>query len=113
MRTIKALYLVEMQWLDEISDEDNQDIRSEFIGNLIMRDGFKVRYKNIEEYTSDLQSNIKRVFSNNGYTVELKYMQNYAYLEVTALKNKPKYVDYAIAIGLLWGGYRLVGSYLM
>jgi len=102
-----------MQWLDEISDEDNQDLQSEFIGNLIMRDGFKVRYKNIEEYSSSLQEKIKRVFAKNGYSVELTYMQNYAFLEVTALKQKPKYVDYAIAVGLLWGGYRLVASYLL
>ena len=102
-----------MEWLDNVSDEDNQDMRSEFIGNLIMRDGFKVRYTNIEEYTSELQDKIKQVFAKNGYSVELKYMQNYAYLEVTALKKQPKYIDYAIAVGLLWGGYRLVGSYLM
>ena len=102
-----------MQWLDEISDEDNQDLQSEFIGNLIMREGFKVRYKNIEEYSNSLQENIRRVFAKNGYSVELKYMQNYAFLEVTALKQKPKYVDYAIAVGLLWGGYRLVASYLL
>lgn len=102
-----------MEWLDNVSDEDNQDMRSEFIGNLIMRDGFKVRYKNIEEYTSELQDKIKKVFANNGYSIELKYMQNYGFLEVTAVKQKPKYIDYAIAVGLLWGGYRLVGSYLM
>ena len=102
-----------MQWLDEVNDEDNQDLRSEFIGNLIMRDGFKVRYKNIEEYSTGLQDKIKRVFAKNGYSVELKYMQNYAHLEVTALKQKPKYIDYAIALGILWGGYRLVATYLL
>ena len=102
-----------MQWLDEVADEDNQDMRSEFIGNLIMRDGFKVRYKNIEEYSSALQNKVTRVFAKNGYSVELKYLQNYAYLEVTALKQKPKYIDYAIAVGLLWGGYRLVAAYLL
>mgnify|MGYP001199026832 CR=1 FL=1 len=102
-----------MQWIEEVSDEDNQDLRSEFIGNLIMRDGFKVRYKNIEEYSTGLQDNIKLIFSKKGYSVELKYMQNYAYLEVTAIKQKPKYIDYAIAVGLLWGGYRLVTSYLL
>ena len=102
-----------MQWLEEVADEDNQDIRSEFIGNLIMQEGFKVRYKNIEEYSSALQDKITRVFAKNGYSVTMKYMQNYAYLEVTALKQKPKYIDYAIAVGLLWGGYRLVTSYLL
>jgi uncharacterized membrane protein YfhO len=102
-----------MQWLDKVADEDNQDMRSEFIGNLIMREGFKVRYNNIEEYSSSLQEKITRVFANTGFSVELKYLQNYAYLEVTALKQKPKYVDYAIAVGLLWGGYRFVASYLL
>jgi len=102
-----------MDWLDDVADEDNQDLRPEFIGNLIMREGFKVRYKNIEEYTSALQDKIQRVFAQNGYTVELKYLQNYSFLEVTAIKQKPKYVDYAIAVGLLWGSYRLVASYLL
>ena len=102
-----------MQWLDEVADEDNQDLRSEFIGNLIMREGFKVRYKNIEEYTTTLQNKIERVYSKQGYSVELKYMQNYAHLEVTAVKKKPKYIDYAIAVGLLWAGYRLATSYLL
>ena len=111
--TIKPLQLIKMQWLDNVADEDNQDMRSEFIGNLIMRDGFKVRYTNIEEYSSALQGKITRVFAKHGYSVELKYLQNYAYLEVTAIKEKPKYVDYAIAVGLLWGGYRLVASYLL
>lgn len=102
-----------MEWLNDVADEDNQDLRSEFIGNLIMREGFKVRYNNIEEYTSALQEKIQRVFAQNGYSVELKYLQNYSFLEVTAIKQKPKYVDYAIAVGLLWGGYRLVTSYLL
>ena len=104
--------MTKMEWLNKVADEDNQDLRSEFIGNLIMRDGFKVRYTNIEEYSSSLQDKIKRVFAQNGYSVELKYMQNYAHLEVTALKQKPKYIDYAIAVGLLWGAYRLVETYL-
>ena len=102
-----------MQWLDEVADEDNQDMRSEFIGNLIMREGFKVRYKNIEEYTTALQNKIARIYSKHGYSVELKYMQNYAYLEVTAIKKEPKYIDYAIAVGFLWAGYRLAASYLL
>jgi predicted butyrate kinase (DUF1464 family) len=102
-----------MEWLDSVADEDNQDLRSEFIGNLIMRDGFKVRYKNIEEYSSALQNKIHKVFSKHGYSVELKYMQNYAHLEVTAIKQKPKYLDYAIAVGILWGAYRFVSSYLL
>jgi hypothetical protein len=102
-----------MEWLNDVADEDNQDMKSEFIGNLIMREGFKVRYINIEEYSSALQDKILKVFSKNGYSVELKYMQNYAHLEVTAIQQKPKYLDYAIAVGILWGAYRFVSSYLL
>tara|TARA_B110000858_G_scaffold196245_1_gene254576 strand:+ start:1142 stop:1447 length:306 start_codon:yes stop_codon:yes gene_type:complete len=96
-----------MEWLDKISDEQNQDLKSEFIGNLIMQDGFKVRYTNIEEYTSVLQNKITKIFAKNGYNAELNYMQNYAYLEITAIKKKPKYIDYALALGLFYGIYRL------
>tara|TARA_B110000977_G_scaffold196543_2_gene277102 strand:- start:206 stop:514 length:309 start_codon:yes stop_codon:yes gene_type:complete len=102
-----------MDWLNDVAEENNQDLKSEFIGNLIMRDGFKVRYTNIEEYSSSLQDKIKRVFAKNGFSVELKYMQNYAFLEVTAIKQNPKYIDYAIAIGVLWASYRFVASYLL
>lgn len=102
-----------MDWLSSVTDDNNQDIVHEFIGNLIMRDGFKVRYKNIEEYSSQLQHKIQNVFAQNGYSAELNYRQNYGYLEVTAIKQKPKYVDYAIAIGILWGVYRLAATYLM
>jgi len=101
-----------MEWLS-ITDDDNQDMHHEFIGNLIMQDGFKVRYKNIEEYSTKLQEKIERVFSQNGYSANMNYMQNYAYLEVTAIKQKPKYVDYAIAVVVLWGVYRLSASYLL
>jgi len=101
-----------MEWL-QISEQDNQDMTYEFIGNLIMRDGFKVRYTNIEEYTSGLQNKIKQVFSKQGYDTELTYKQNYAYLEVTAIKKKAKYLDYAIAVGVLWASYRFVASYLL
>ena len=102
-----------MEWLNNIVDEDNQDLRSEFIGNLIMRDGFKVRYKNIDEYSTTLQNKIERIFAKNGYSTEMTYMQNYGHLEVTAIKLKPKYVDYAIVVGILWGGYRLMATYLL
>ena len=102
-----------MQWLIEVADEDNQDMRSEFIGNLIMRDGFKVRYKILRSTAASCKTKLQRVFAKNGYSVELKYMQNYAFLEVTAIKQNPKYIDYAIAIGVLWGGYRFVASYLL
>ena len=77
-----------MEWLDEVADEQNQDLKSEFIGNLIMQDGFKVRFTNIEEYTSALQKKITKIFAKNGFHIELNYMQNYAYLEVTAIRKK-------------------------
>jgi len=101
-----------MDWL-AITDQDNQDMTHEFIGNLIMQDGFKVRYKNIEEFSSELQEKIKKIFKHNGYDTKLKYLQNYAYCEVTALKAKTKYIDYAIAVGILWGFYRISIMYLL
>ena len=95
-----------MDWL-AINDQDNQDMNHGFIGNLIMRNGFKVRYKNIEEYSSELQMKIKKVFKKNGYETKLTYLQNYAYCEVTALEAKTKYLDYAIAVGTIWAFYRI------
>jgi hypothetical protein len=101
-----------MEWLS-ITNEENQDMHHEFIGNLIMKNGFKVRYNNIEEYSSVLQEKIKRVFAQNGYSTNMIYMQNYSYLEVTAIKQAPKYVDYAIAVVVLWAGYRVLALYLL
>ena len=101
-----------MEWLN-ITDDDNQDMKHEFIGNLIMQDGFKVRYNNIEEYSTALQTKIHKIFAKHGYSITLNYRQNYAFCEVTAIKEKPKFVDYAIAVLCLWGVYRLSISYLL
>ena len=101
-----------MEWLP-ITDEDNQDMSHEFLGCLIMQDGFKVRYRNIEEYTDELQKKIKKIYKKNGYEASLKYMQNFAYCEVTAIKSKPKYIDYALATVAVWGVYRIISMYLI
>jgi len=69
------------------------------------------------DYTT--KYNLKKLISNSLYlfsflySVELKYMQNYARLEVTAIKQKPKYIDYAIAVGILWATYRFAAAYLL
>ena len=95
-----------MDWL-EIQSDDNQDIQYEFIGNLIMRDGFKVRYTQVELYTDDLRAEIQRVFGKNGYDVSIKYNNTYAYCEVTAIKKKNVYGDVAIACAIAWAIYRV------
>ena len=95
-----------MDWL-EIQSDDNQDIQHEFIGNLIMRDGFKVRYTEVELYTDDLRAEIQRVFGKNGYNVSIKYNNTYAYCEVTAIKKKNIYGDVAMACAIAWAIYRV------
>jgi hypothetical protein len=95
-----------MDWL-EIQSDDNQDMHYEFIGNLIMRDGFKVRYKEVELYTDELREVIKNKFASKGYDVSIKYNNTYAYCEVTAVKKKNVYGDVAIAVAIAWAIYRV------
>ena len=95
-----------MDWL-EIQSDDNQDIHYEFIGNLIMRDGFKVRYTEVELYTDDLRAEIQRVFGKKGYNVSIKYNNTYAYCEVTAIKKKNIYGDIAMFVAIAWAIYRV------
>ena len=95
-----------MDWL-EIQSDDNQDIHHEFIGNLIMRDGFKVRYTQVELYTDDLRAEIQRVFGKKGYNVSIKYNNTYAYCEVTAIKKKNVYGDIAMFVAIAWAIYRV------
>lgn len=95
-----------MDWL-EIQSDDNQDIHYEFIGNLIMRDGFKVRYTEVELYTDDLRAEIQRVFGKKGYNVSIKYNNTYAYCEVTAIKKKNIYGDIAMFVAVAWAIYRV------
>ena len=94
-----------MDWLD-IESEENQDMCFEYLGALIMRDGFKVRYKEIELYTDMLREKIIRVFGANGYTVSIKYNNTFAYCEVTAVKKENRYGDIAMSVAIAWAIYR-------
>jgi hypothetical protein len=95
-----------MDWLEIVSDE-NQDMHHEFIGSLIMSDGFKVRYKEVELYTDDLRNEIQRVFGSNGYRVSIKYNNVFGYCEVTAVKEKKRYLDVAMVVAVSWAIYRV------
>lgn len=95
-----------MDWLDIPSDE-NQDMHHEFIGSLIMKDGFKVRYKQVELYTDALQNEIKRIYGEHGYSVTIKYSNTYAYCEVTAVKKPNIYGDIAMFVAVAWAIYRV------
>jgi len=95
-----------MDWL-KIEDQDNQDMSHEFIGNLIMQEGFKVRYNNVEVYSENLRNEFLKVFGKNGYSISIIYKNNFAYCEITALRKKNKYMDYALALAGVWGTYRL------
>tara|TARA_B110000858_G_scaffold198495_1_gene265740 strand:- start:6908 stop:7213 length:306 start_codon:yes stop_codon:yes gene_type:complete len=97
-----------MDWL-EIQSDDNQDIHHEFIGNLIMRDGFKIRYVQVELYTDELREDIENTFASKGYDVSIKYNNTYAYCEVTAVKKKNLYGDMALVAAIAWAIYRVYG----
>jgi len=94
-----------MDWL-EIQSDENQDMSHEFIGALIMRDGFKVRYKEVELYTDSLRDDIQKMFGSHGYDVSIKYNNTYAYCEVTAIKKKNRYGDIAMFAAIAWAIYR-------
>lgn len=96
-----------MEWL-KISSQENQDMDFEFIGNLIMQDGFKVRYTNVEVYSETLRSLLKETFKKKGYSISITYRNDFAYCEVTAIKKNPRYLDYAVFVAAIWGLYRLV-----
>ena len=95
-----------MDWL-EITSDENQDMCHEFIGCLIMKDGFKVRYKQVELYTDALREEIKRIFGKHGYSVSIKYNNTYAYCEVIAVKKGNIYGDIAICVAVAWAIYRV------
>tara|TARA_B110000008_G_scaffold97085_1_gene99622 strand:- start:284 stop:592 length:309 start_codon:yes stop_codon:yes gene_type:complete len=95
-----------MDWL-EIQSDDNQDMHYEFKGSLIMRDGFKVRYKEVEVYSKALRDEIKRVFGKNGYIVNIKYNNTFAYCEVTAVKKDTRYGDIVMLVAMAWAIYRV------
>lgn len=95
-----------MDWLDIESDE-NQDMHHEFIGSLVMRDGFKVRYKEVELYTDELRQLFIRVFREHGYDVSIKYNNTFAYCEVTAVRKENRYGDVAMGVAIAWAIYRV------
>lgn len=90
-----------MEWL-RIEHQDNQDMQYRYIGPLIMKDGFKVRYLNIETYSDDLRSMFVSVFYKNGYEITTKYNNAFAYCEITAVKRKTKYIEVALVICVIW-----------
>lgn len=79
----------------------------EFIGNLIMQDGFKVRYNHVETYSEDLRSKFTSTFRKHGYSASIVYRNDFAYCEITAVKKKKRYLDYAMILAALWALYRL------
>lgn len=95
-----------MQWL-RIEDEHNQDMEHEYIGKLIIEDGFKVRYTNIEVYTDNMREKFESVFKKQGYRIKVKYNNIHASIEITAIKQKNKYLEFAIAVAVAWALYRV------
>jgi len=95
-----------MDWLDITSDE-NQDMHYEFVGSLVMRDGFKVRYREIELYTDDLRDTFRSVFVKHGYDISIKYNNTYAYCEIVAVRKSNRYGDIAMTIAIVWAIYRM------
>lgn len=95
-----------MEWL-KIDSQENQDMAHEFIGNLIMQDGFKVRYTNVEIYSDELRGILTKTFSKQGYTISITYRNDFAFCEVTAIRKRHKYLDYAMIIATLWAAYRI------
>ena len=95
-----------MDWLDIESDE-NQDMHHEFIGSMVMRDGFMVGYKEVELYTDELRQLFIRVFREHGYDVSIKYNNTFAYCEVTAVRKENRYGDVAMGVAIAWAIYRV------
>tara|TARA_B100000683_G_scaffold268472_1_gene303692 strand:- start:137 stop:439 length:303 start_codon:yes stop_codon:yes gene_type:complete len=95
-----------MQWL-RIEDDENQDMEHEYIGELILEDGFKVRYTNVEVYTDSMRQKFESVFKKQGYRIKVKYNNTHASIEITAIKQKTKYLEVAIAVAVGWAVYRV------
>ena len=94
-----------MDWLD-ITEQDNQDMKHEYIGSLILKDGFKVRYTDIEVYSENMRNTFVKIFSKHGYDIRIKYFNTFAYCEITAVRRKHKYIEIALGICLCWGLFR-------
>ena len=96
-----------MDWLDNVNSPSNPDMQGEFIGNLIMKDGFKVRYNGIEVYGDSLRKQLEALYTSKGYVIDVIYNSNFSYCEVTAVKNNKPYLELAAAVILLWAIYRV------
>ena len=72
-----------------------------------MQDGFKVRYTHVEVYSESLRTLFKKTFNNHGYIISIMYRNDYMTCEITALKKKHRYLDYAIILAVLWAIYRV------
>lgn len=95
-----------MEWL-RVEDEHNQDMAHEYIGELIVEDGFKVRYTNVEVYTDSMREKFESLFKKQGYRIKVKYNNTHASIEVTAIKRKTKYLELAMAVAVAWALYRV------
>ena len=95
-----------MEWL-RIEDEHNQDMEHEYIGELILQKGFKVRYTNVEVNTDSMRHMFESIFRKNGYDIKVKYNNTHAFVEITATKAVTKYIELAILIAVLWAVYRV------
>jgi len=93
-------------WI-QIEHQDNPDISAEYIGPLIHKKGFKVRYNNVEEYTDELRKKIENLFYKHGYVIRVKYNSNFSYAEIIAEKKEPRYVEIALVIAILWVVWRI------
>ena len=79
----------------------------EYIGELILQKGFKVRYTNVEVYTDSMRHMFESTFRKNGYDIKVKYNNTHAFVEITATKAVTKYIELAIFIAVLWAVYRV------
>jgi len=95
-----------MDWL-RIEDEHNQDMEHAYIGPLILEDGFKVKYTNVEIYTDTMRERFESLFKNKGYRIKVKYNNAHAFIEITATKQKTKYLEIAACVAVAWSLYRV------
>lgn len=99
-----------LNWLN-LDDQDNQDLEVRYIGKLILKDGFKVRYLNVETYTDHMRDRLTSHYASHGYNIHVKYNNTFAYCEVTAIKREKKYIEIAILLCCLWALYRVYTYY--
>lgn len=106
LSSINVYATSKMDWL-KIRSQENQDMQSEFIGNLILHDGFKVQYSHVELYSESLRILFKKTFNKHGYTISIIYRNDFTICEITAIKKTHRYLDYAIILAVFWTVYRI------